>query len=380
MNNEESSTVQTTAHNRGAAQMVSYDLNTLEQIASSYPEAMREPFFWLAEFVREKCSRNLNTLEQKLREMGIPTTSGTVSKILRGRWNLDAKRNKVSPIMAQDKFIAMVERLQASPDLADPLSDIPFIETPTYKTIENYITVRRHPGRVCKFGFIVGPTGAQKTACCKHFKSKYPRSVAWVEAPEKPSLTRFIADAADQYRVSDWQSVMQKMLKIRENLTTNKVMIIENVQRLYKQPDGRDLIGASQPIFSYIQKLQDETGFVPIFTATPAFYQEFLQGISKGYFEQFEGRVGGRSQFLVLPAYAPREDIEVISDKFGLEPSKENVDYLERIARLPGRIRILFQTLQDAKQEADDSGVELSLDHVKELMPESFLMPMKEAA
>jgi hypothetical protein len=117
--------------------------------------------------------------------------------------------------------------------------------------------------------------------------------------------------------------------------------------------------------------LQDEKGFTPILSATPEFYREFLNGLHSGYFEQFEGRVGGRDQFLILPEYAPMEDIICIATKYGLQDPEGNIEFLTKVARMPGRVRKLFQTLQTAKEEAVEDGAPFTIEHVKETLPET---------
>jgi len=366
---------------KGAA-IMSYEQCDLERIAETYPEAMREPFLWLAEFAREQCGKNLDALEHKIKRLGLPTTAGTLSKIIRGRWKKNARNEEVPPVMSLENFINMVEKLRSDPEISEMVERVDFVETPfTWESIRNYIDVRRPAGRICKFGLIFGPTGAQKTASLKHYAAlpQNNRSTKWMEAPYKAKVSHFISNLAEAYGVPPIMSISRKLVRIQKNFSNKKCLIIENIQRLYADPYGRELAGTSQEIFNYLQRIQDETGMTIILSATPEFYNEFVSGIAKGFFEQFEGRVGGRNQFLVLPQYTPMEDMLAIANKYGLQDAESHIEYLTKIARMPGRVRILFQTLQTAKEDATESGQALTIEHVREVMPESAIISTTEA-
>lgn len=347
--------------------LISYETRDLENIAATYPDEMREPFLWLADFTAEQCGRNLNTLEQKLKQLGLPTTAGTISKIMRGRWNRTAKNEKCPPAMALSGFIDMVEKLRANPDISETAELTRFIVTPTAQLLMDYIDQRRSPTRINKFGMIIGPTGAQKTATFKHHISLpgNNRNCKWTESPHRPKMSHFVTNLARVYNIPLLASLMRKMIRIQDNLTHRKCIIFDNVQRLFVDDS------VNQEIFNFIQRLQEETGFTPIFSATPEFYGEFLRGARSGYFEQFEGRVGGRDQFLILPKYTPMEDILVIAASYGLQDAEAHIEYLTKVAKLPGRVRRLFQALQTAKEESVDVGSPLTIDLVKESLPES---------
>ncbi|HSV73192.1 MAG TPA: hypothetical protein VLH79_05480, partial [Chthonomonadales bacterium] len=109
--------------------------------------------------------------------------------------------------------------------------------------------------------------------------------------------------------------------------------------------------------------LQDDTNCTVILICVPEFELTLSRGLDKGYFEQFEGRVGGRSEFLVLPEFPPREDVEAIAEAFHLRDAERHLAELEKIARARGRVRILFNALQKATRIAD--GKPLTMRHVR---------------
>jgi hypothetical protein len=353
----------------------------LDATAATYPEQMREPFIWFGAYVREKCAKNVDVLEAKLKAFGFSTTASTFSKILRGRWNTDANGNTIAPVMKLNNFLQIVERLRSEDKLEDLAGKVPFVETEVWEMIRDYIDIRRAPDRICKFGLILGPTGAQKTACFQEYRTRNNHGACvWLEAPYKGSQGEFISDLAEQYGCSPWLNLVRQRQRIAENVKRHNTIIVDNVQRLYM-----DNQGWNQPVFNYLQKLQDTTGCTIIMSATLEFGTRLQAGIGRGYFEQFEGRCGGAHQFLVLPGTTTREDVLLIAKAFGLQEPAKHVKYLEQLAAVRGRCRILFGSLQEAKRDADASGEKLTIDHVKaatsgiDWNKSSIVEPRKEA-
>jgi DNA transposition AAA+ family ATPase len=354
-------------HARGANQNISYEVRVLEGYAETYPEEMREPFMWLGGYIPNACNRNLEVLQSRMSELGFDTTASTISKILRGHWQTDAKNQKLpTPVMKLSNFISLVDKLRQEDGLRAMAGKVPFIKTGTWDDISNYIDIRRAPDRICKFGLIIGPTGAQKTACLKHYVVENNHgSCKWIEAPEKPNLGQFVSDLAVAYGASLYHSQTQKKCKIAENVNSRRTIIVDNIQRLYREGDG-----ANQTVFSFLQKLQDTTGCTVILSATVDFKLKFLAGATQGYFEQFEGRCGGKREFLELPMFTPRADIQQIAEAFHLVNADKHLKYLEEIARERGRIRILFNALQNAAQLASAEKTKLTINHVRAAMGE----------
>jgi DNA transposition AAA+ family ATPase len=356
-----------TQHNRGNAQLISYEVAALEAIAETYPVEMREDFLWLAGYIRNACARNLDVVEQKLKRLGIETTSSTISKVLRGRWQKDARNERLeSPVIKLRSFTAMDEKLREESKLEDMAGKVAFVETPTWKMIESYIDIRRAPQRICKFGFITGPTGSQKTECFKQYRVRNNHGACvWLEAPERPLFGQFIRDLGSAYGCSEYISGTQRLIRIRECVNDRRTIIVDNIQRLYRERDHGD-----QVVFNFLQKLQDETGCTVILSATPAFNAKFTSGMAQGYFAQFVGRCGGKREFLRLPDQPESDDLLEIGKAFGLQSAEKHLKLLEGLAREGYGVRPVFQTLQSAKQIAEMDGQKLTIEHVKQALGE----------
>lgn len=345
---------------------LSLDIQAIETVAASYPEEIRESLIWLAGYIREECNRSMIVFEEKIRVLGFEVTRETIGKILRGGWNRNGEGKKIAPVWKLDNFLQLVERLRSESQLAAMAGKVPFVETSTWEVIKNYIDGRRAPDRICKFGLIIGPTGSQKTACFKQYSMRNNHGACvWMESPETPSLGQFVTDLSFRYGCSIYATQQRKKFKIKEIVNSRRTIIVDNVQRLFTE-ESRGVVLSSQPLFNYLQKLQDDTGCTIILSVTPEFDTWFSAGAAAGYFEQFEGRCGGRKGFLWLDKHAPRSDVLAIARAFGVVDAASHVKYLERLSRERGRIRVLFDALQNAKQIADGDGKPLTVEYLKE--------------
>lgn len=338
---------------------------SIEVTSSRMPATVQPHVIWLASYVREKCNRKLEVLEDRVAKLGFKTTSSTFYKIFVGKYFIvETKGKNAGKFLGNvDNFVQIVDALRRDDRISTMAGRVPFIETDTWREISSYIDTKRAPDQVCKFGMIVGYTGSQKSACFKEYRLRNNHGVTvHLEAPYRGTMTQFITDLGECYGCSIWSSQQIKLTKIKESVNVRKCIIVDNVQRLYSSKTGGD-----QAVFNYLQKLQDDTGCTVILSFTPEFLRTLEESLSKGYFEQFIGRAGGKSEILVLPDHMPRSDVRQVAEAFGLANVGANIVELERISREPGRVRILFNALQKAKRLADSQGEALTIDHVREV-------------
>jgi hypothetical protein len=339
------------------------DAQTLEGRASHLPESMRELFIWLGSYCREECGRDIDILHKRFTDLGFTHDKTTWSKILRGMWQTDAQgAPTAAPCLAEEKFIKAVTSLRNDAKIKELGGRIPFVMTPTAQRIFTFIDMKRAPDRVNKFGVIIGETGSQKSASTGEYQRLNNHGVVVkVEAPETPSMTQFMTDLARCYGFNSQDGYTRKKTYVLGVVNSKRTIIVENIQRLY-DPSAGD----KQPIFSFLQKLQEDTGCTVILTLTPIFERTLLTGLHKGFFEQFEGRAGGRKNFLRLPPFPPEEDVLAISKAFGLQDAGRHAVELVKVASEPGRIRYLFEVLQDAKILANKD--RLTISHVRDVL------------
>lgn len=343
---------------------------TLESHAKTYPEEMRENFLWLGVYIREKCHRNLDVLESLMHKLGFQTTGGTISKIVVGRWAKDSEGKDTAPIMALANFNQLVDALRDHARRSEMAGKVPFIETETWDEFQDYVEIRRALDQICKFGLIIGPTGSQKTACAKQYIVRNNHGTCiHLEAPDTGSMSKFVTDLAACYGVSVWASSQAKRARITENVNETKCIFVDNIQRLYK-PNA----GWNQPIFNFLQKLQDDTNCTVILMCVPEFELTLRSGRESGYFEQFEGRCGGKDEFLVFQQWTPRADIIRIAAAFRLADPERHIGLLEKLSRERGRIRVLFNVLQKSKRRAEKEGSkQLRIGHIRAVLETTSL-------
>lgn len=345
------------------------DLSLQKQFAA-YPDELKDLCMWLGWFVREKCGRELPALVERARALSIDMDKTNWSKILRGRWNADAEGNLLtSPVIAQDKLVRYIKRLRESERLAEMAGRIPFVMTPTAQTLWDFIEKKRAPDRINRFGVVVAHTGMQTTATFKEYCREHNHGMCvWMEMPENGSVKEFVVTLASKYSGSKRVSFEQARTTIFETLKPSELnskqfrtIFIDNAQSGYKEK-----LGNQQAIFNFIRRVQDETNCCFILKFTRDFTERLNSDTTlKHYFEQFEGRSGGLRNFLVLPDYPPEEDVLAIAQSFKLRDTEKHIGYLTAIARERGRIRQLFEDLQQAKIDAEADSKPLTINYVR---------------
>jgi len=265
-------------------------------------------------------------------------------------------------VVALPKLLRAIKALRDDHRVREMAGRVPFIMTPTARDIFNYIDVRRAPERVNRFGVIVGYTGTQKTATFKEYCRRNNHGMCvWLEAPENGSMAEFMAWLGTKYGGDHRDGFQRSRIRVFSTVKSRHTIIVDNAQAMYRAEKD-----TNQQVFSFLRRLQDEKQCTIILSITPEFHDKLLTEMLKGYFEQFEGRAGGRRNFLVLPKFPPAEDVIEIAKAFGLREAEKHTGYLEAIAREPGRVRRLFQDLQEAKILAEQESKPLTIGHVKE--------------
>ena len=343
-------------------QSLRFDDVTIEREASYFPEALREPYVWVKTYTREECTRDLNVLTERAKSLGITFDKTTWSRILRAKWNRDANgQERLSPITSIDSLSDAIAKLRAYHKSGSLRGRVPFIMTSVAQDIFSYIDLKRSPDRVNRFGIVVGHTGSQKTSSFKEYeRQRNHGNTLWLEAPENAATGELISRMSAAFGYSETHSSQKKRAYLLNAIKPHRCIIVDNVQDMFR----RDR--AEQPAFSFLRRLQDETGCCIILSITPTFERALMRGMIEGYFEQFEGRSGGRDTWLRLPDYPPDDDVIQIASAFGMPDPETHRKALCAIAHQPGRIRRLFEVLQQAKIYASASKQPLTIDHIRD--------------
>lgn len=321
----------------------------LERGISHYPEDIRTPARWLQGFFLDHCDANVNSLRAIAAKLGdrFDKSPEYFRNVLHGDYFTSKTTTWKAGGQGWSEFLDLVAALRRYAQQAARAGQIPFIQTPTYQSIANFITGKRALSSVCRIGGIIAPTGGQTSESFKFYRALNNHgAVVHFEAPSSGGKSAFQLKLAEQYhavttRVQRVQTTREQT--IRENVNETRCIIIDNCQVLYDKRRGND-----QPCFNYLRELYDDKRPTIILKFTEEFLAEMIGAEAKGYFEQFIGRMGGLNSLLRLPPYAPLSDLRCIARAYKLAPSAVE-DYLEKWSRQPGRIRIVFERLQLAQ-------------------------------
>ncbi|HRV30717.1 MAG TPA: ATP-binding protein [Kiritimatiellia bacterium] len=345
--------------------MMRFEDAVIEAEAAGMPSDLREPYVWLKTYLRDQCGRDLGELVRRFNEVGVTTDKTNWGKILKGRWRLDASGNECVPCVAADKLLRSIRALQTETRVELLEGRTPFVETSVFHTIRRFIEKKMRPDRVNRFGVIVGPTGTQKTASYKEMAQRN-RFVKWLESPHNGSIMEFVARLGQRFGVTGSSGYSVVTRKLHANVTPEHCIIVDNVQNMVRS--RKELLrlgkaGETQPAYQFMRDLQDERGCSFIWSITPEDEDQMFDSRSI-YYEQFEGRAGGKDGFLRLANYPPHKDLVLIAKTLGMRDAEKHGDLLSELARQRGRIRRFFEILQEAKFAADADGKALTMDYV----------------
>lgn len=340
----------------------SKSLADLERSVAHYPASLIPEVRWLQGFYLERCHGDTVALRAIACKCGHDKSKEYYYNVATGQNFRGGTGNWKEGGEAWSKFLEIVAALRRYDQAAARIGQLPFIQTPTYECIANFITAKRALSAVCRIGGIIAPTGGQTSESFKFYRTLNNHgAVIHVEAPANGRLSSLQAKVLEAYHVTGQKIERGRERLLRHEVNESRTIIIDNAQVLYDQGKGND-----QPCFNWIRELYDDKRPTIILKFTEEFLGELAKGDAKGYFEQFIGRMGGLTSLLRLPPHAPEADLQCIAHGFGL-PGKPAIDLLHKWSRQQGRIRIVFDKIQLAQSFAQADGrTEITLDDLKE--------------
>lgn len=336
--------------------MIRKDLAHFEARIAAYPEDVKDDATWLYQFNQSQFSGHYPLLAALVRkEAKMDYSDQYFYQVLGGKYFRPDPKRAGQFLGSIPKFREVVEWLRRWAVFNSEAGGMPFVETPTWKELDNYITAKRAPENPCKFGAVVGDTGTGKSRMLKRWALLNNHgNTAHVEAPSSGRLPRFQMKLGAQFGISLSAETHERLVRLAECITSKRTIIVDNVQKLYNPKSG-----ANQAVLNYLQELQDDTGCTIILSWTPVFTETLTEDANARYFEQFIGRLGGIDSVHNLPAFAPIEDLRAIQTKMHIGGGERAVQMMRRWSREPGRLRILFQRLHLARLEANDAESEV---------------------
>ena len=364
------------------AESIEWDDGHIEQEAKVFPASLQPLYRWLKEFVRSECNADPEILVQRAGLVGVTIDITNWIRILKGRWKLDAHGNELP-----NPYISAVNLTHAITAIRDQVrvellqGGMPFVETSTVNTIRRFINKKLRKDRVNKWGVIVGPTGTQKTATYKELCQRTP-GLRWVESNSNCSLRELVMRLSRKcgYRgattTAAKTAIMDAMSSSLSN-SGNKGIIVDNMQEMVRREMDGKRLKDKQTAYEFFREVQDETGCTIIWSITPESEDDMFDSKSI-YFEQFEGRAGGRESFLRLTNYPPIADLVQIAQAIGFKDASDHKELLKAIGHARGRIRRFFEIFQEARDSADADKSPLTVDYVEAAL-EEYKLPDQTA-
>lgn len=341
--------------------LVRWDDGSIDREAATLPEEYREDYRWLKAFTRDECNKSTDILAQRMLKLGADVDKTTWAKVIRGRLAVDNRgMPRPSPVINLDRLTQLVKAARDNVRVEQLEGRIGWVQTPTADMMFAYFRQKWARSTVNKFGIVSGATGSSKSATAREFQRQNNHGLCvHVECPETGGMSELITRIAVRYGIGAKRSAHAKKAAIFEQVTARNMIIVDNAQELWVANGGSE-----QPKFSFLRRLQDETGCTIILLITPMFERTIRDQMMHGYFEQFIGRTGGPRTWLRLPDYPPEADCVEIAKSFGLVDAAKHAKALGKIARNPGRIRILFDTLQEGKAMATQAKAKFTFDFI----------------
>lgn len=312
-----------------------------------YPPEAVDPTLKILGYLIRRCGGNLNRLVEDLRRRGRNESYQWLYQLLSGRYfNPGSGGNGGS----WKTVLEVWKQLQVWDQFLQKLAVNRFIETKVFHQINAAVQRKRAPHTTCKLGAFRGRTGTQKTECFLEIIRREPEGMGWhMESPDSPNRNLFIYKMAFIMGAKKGASIAYCREYIREQLILpDRFVFIDNVQRCYNPKTA-----ARQPVFDFIQEMQEDTRSTWFLSWTPV-EGLFNTALANDYFEQFIGRMGGEREIVEIDDYPCDEDIILIAEKYDLSAGdiEQLMPRLRSLVREKGRIRLLFNVLQMASRTA----------------------------
>lgn len=340
-----------------------FDNEKQREAIAQYPESVKEDVVYIAQTLAERYDGDTKAMAADLKHVKLDRSESWFYKLVSGKYMQDGVFTAGETTVAA---IAKALREIAAGNFVGGI--IPHTETDNVKIVRAAIDAARFRGNVCKWVLIVGPTGSQKSHSVMNYAYTHEECF-YVEAPDKPNATELIRRLA---RVAKCPKNENKKEWLEDSIRENSVVIIDNAQRIY---DARR--GLAQPVFSYLQTLQDSSRCVMVLVFVDEATGEdsltrIMLGKDRGYFEQLIGRAGGVDRIVRLSTLTSDADLLAFAKSAGFKDAalrREILPVLRGLAKREGKVRIALKALQEAARAAFAQRRDVNLEDFLGVLP-----------
>lgn len=196
---------------------------------------------------------------------------------------------------------------------------------------------------------IYGPAGCSKSTSLRHYADNN-HGVLYVEADATAntvrSILKLILGAMGEEGRGSTADLMQRILAKLKG--TKKLLILDEAQHL------------SERSFDAIRAINDKAHVGIVYAGNPSILRRMFGRQAEGY-DQIYSRI---SNIVCLNNNFSKEDVSAIYDGFGF--SQECLDYLYRISKRKGGLRLMVKQCRVAQNIALAMGEEFSVEHLDE--------------
>jgi len=182
----------TTASNTPTLVRTNKSIAQLEISIAHYPEEIRIATRWMQGFFLEFCRGNIESLRGVAAKLSFDKSREYFRNLICGDYFTSKSSTWRAGGDAWQQFLEMISAMRRYEQASERVGRLPFVPTPTYYGIANFITGKRAIGAVCKIGGIIAPTGGQTSESFKFYKTLNNHgAVTHLEAPSsgKPSAS-----------------------------------------------------------------------------------------------------------------------------------------------------------------------------------------------
>jgi len=249
--------------------------------------------------------------------------------------------------VAQGKYSAgigkFMSRVRLLRERAEHSVNTGFIETPVTERIFDLLNYALAGDiRGGKMVMICGHSGRSKTESALEWcrRNNHGRAV-YVECPVGGGRRALLQGVASKSRINLGRKSADIMDRIAKSYSSRRILVIDEVARLLPRGRRRGIPDELE----FIRWLHDQSKCAVALFATWQFAEEISSGSMEVYFEQLLGRIAD-------PLYLPQEvmisECRAICQAYVSRPSAELVKLAHTIANQPGRLRILFELLEQS--------------------------------
>ncbi len=150
--------------------MIRKDLAHFEARIASYPDEVRDDVIWLYQFNQSQFSGHYPLLANLVRnEAKMELSDQYFYQVLGGKYFRRDPKDAKKVLGSVDRLKEVVEWLRRWAIFNSEAGGMPFVETPTWHELNDYITATCAPENPCKFGAVCGSTGTGKSRMLKRY-------------------------------------------------------------------------------------------------------------------------------------------------------------------------------------------------------------------